>query len=144
MEGNLSHQTSSLEIVCVTSSGSQCTLNTGGLMSKLCCLGQKSLVHFQCISAGISSLAPGRTGFGPEGRRRDRMRCHHRGINLFLSKPCGHSTGGRDSKGRKSRKGQTDIWSYLAILCLSSIYCLYNSSDQCPGQCQGLPVQGTE
>lgn len=77
----------SLEIVWATSSGSQCTLNTGGLMSKLCCLGQKNLVHFQGTSAGISSLAPGTTGFGPEGRRSDGVRCHHGGIHLPLSKP---------------------------------------------------------
>lgn len=70
MEANLSRQTSSLDILWVTSSGSQCTLNTGGLMSKLCCLGWKSLVHFQRISAGISSLAPGRTALGREGEER--------------------------------------------------------------------------
>lgn len=77
----------SLEIVWATSSGSQCTLNTGGLMSKLCCLGQKNLVHFQGISAGISSLAPGTSGLGPEGRRRDGVRCHRGGIHLTLSNP---------------------------------------------------------
>lgn len=77
----------SLEIVWATSSGSQCTLNTGGLMSKLCCLGQKNLVHFQGISAGISSVAPGTSGLWPEGRRRDWVRCHHGGIHLPLSKP---------------------------------------------------------